>query len=259
MSAPVINPDFVVSHYRVLRALGTGGMGEVYEGLDETLKRRVAMKAIRREKRLDREAKARFLREARILSQLDHPNICRVYDYIETDDRDWLVLELIDGRTLRTAITEGLGAVDRLAIARQIAGVLAAMHAAGVVHRDLKPGNVMLTEAGAAKVLDFGLSATVAADEEESSGTGVGHLASSAPEDPPSSAALADSAWARAPMEDVDLSTFQSRTGSVLGTFAYMSPEQGRGDGATAASDMFSSRPGDRGTVHRQAVARVAR
>ena len=80
------HPD-VISHYRVVSPLGAGGMGEVYAGLDETLKRRVALKAIRAEHRLDPDAKARFLREARILSQLDHPNICRVYDYIEAEDR----------------------------------------------------------------------------------------------------------------------------------------------------------------------------
>ncbi|MGE3489800.1 MAG: protein kinase [Vicinamibacterales bacterium] len=230
--------ETVVSHYRVLRALGAGGMGEVYEGFDETLKRRVAMKAIRPGKRLDPEAKARFLREARILSQLDHPNICRVYDYIETADRDWLVLELIEGRTLRDAIQDGLGATDPLDVARQIATVLAAMHAAGVVHRDLKPGNVMLAPGDVVKVLDFGLSA--AAPE---AGTRVpthepagidGTIAA------PSNAVLADSAWAARSISSSDLSLFQSQAGAVIGTAAYMSPEQGLGEAATPASDMYS-------------------
>ena len=106
------------------------------------------------------ETKARFLREARVLSQLDHPNICRVYDYIETPESDWIVLELIEGRTLRDAM-RGLTYTHRLAVARQIAEVLVATHAAGVVHRDLKPGNVMVTRSGEVKVLDFGLSDTL--------------------------------------------------------------------------------------------------
>ena len=133
-------------------------MGDVYAGIDETLRRRVALKAIRAEHRLSPDAKARFLREARILSQLDHPNICRVYDYIEGDDSDWLVLELIEGKSLQTAIAGGLPADIRLRIAQQIADVLVATHRAGVVHRDLKPANVMLTGADAVKVLDFGLA-----------------------------------------------------------------------------------------------------
>ena len=116
-------------------------MGEVYVGLDETLKRRVAMKAIRVEHRLDSVSKARFLREARILSLLDHPNICRVYDFIEGDDRDWLVMELIEGKSLQVALRDRLDPAVKLKIAEQVAAVLLATHSAGVVHRDLKPGN----------------------------------------------------------------------------------------------------------------------
>src|SRR5262245_39505863 len=115
-------------------------MGEVYAGLDETLERRVALKAIRADHRPSAHSKARFLREARILSQLDHPNVCRVYDYIEEQQGDWLVLELVDGRSLREAIRAGLERGLRMRIAEQIASVLVAAHAAGVVHRDLKPG-----------------------------------------------------------------------------------------------------------------------
>lgn len=89
-----------MSHYEVLQRLGAGGMGEVSAGVDETLKRRVALKVVHRSRRLDASVRARFRREAQILSQLDHPNICRVYDYIEDEDHDWLVLELIDGHRL---------------------------------------------------------------------------------------------------------------------------------------------------------------
>ena len=98
------NMDRIVSHYRILEYVGMGGMGEVYAGLDETLMRKVALKAIRSDQRLSAPAKARFLREARLLSQLDHPNVCRVYDYIEEDQGDWLVLEFVDGTSLGTAL-----------------------------------------------------------------------------------------------------------------------------------------------------------
>ena len=152
-----------VSHYRRLHRLGAGGMGEVYVGIDETLKRRVALKAVHPGQRLQAESKTRFLREAQILSQLDHPNICRVYDYIEDEQRDWLVLELIEGKNLRLALHDGLDWSARLRVAEQIADVLVVTHAAGIVHRDLKPGNVMISQSGVVKVLDFGLARTVTA------------------------------------------------------------------------------------------------
>src|SRR4026208_2577445 len=95
------SPDTKVSHYRRLHRLGEGGMGEVYVGVDETLKRRVALKAVHSGQRLQAESKTRFLREAQILSQLDHPNICRVYDYIEDDHRDWLRPGLNQGQKMR--------------------------------------------------------------------------------------------------------------------------------------------------------------
>jgi tetratricopeptide (TPR) repeat protein len=129
-TAPRPHPD-VISHYRVVSPLGAGGMGEVYAGVDETLKRRVALKAIRAEHRLDPDAKARFLREARILSQLDHPHICRVYDYIEAGDRAWLVLELIEGETPEWGLPRGIAPPDTLRVAEP-----AAMHEF-VAYRDI--------------------------------------------------------------------------------------------------------------------------
>jgi tRNA A-37 threonylcarbamoyl transferase component Bud32/tetratricopeptide (TPR) repeat protein len=233
------HPD-VISHYRVVSPLGAGGMGEVYAGVDETLKRRVALKAIRAEHRLDPDAKARFLREARILSQLDHPNICRVYDYIEAEDRAWLVLELIEGETLEWGLTRGIAPDDPLRVAEQVAAVLVATHAAGIVHRDLKPGNVMITRSGDIKVLDFGLSASRPAG-----------LTSGGDADPspPEAAVGADSELGETRLPSsarrlsagpIDVSHIQSAAGAIMGTVTYMSPEQARGELATTASDMYS-------------------
>ncbi len=147
-----------VGHIRITRFIGAGGMGEVYEGFDETLRRKVAVKTIGRKARLTPTAKARFLREARALSALDHPHICKIYDYVEGDGSDFLVLEHIEGSNLADAIQSGLDRNLKLRIAEQIAGVLVAAHEKGVVHRDIKPTNVMLTRGGNAKVLDFGLA-----------------------------------------------------------------------------------------------------
>jgi serine/threonine protein kinase len=234
-SPPPVTLDLVISHYRVLHAIGKGGMGEVYLGVDETLRRKVALKSISPEHRLDAATKARFLREARTLSQLDHPNICRVYDYIETPDRDWIVLELVEGETLSTAIGRGrLTPPERLTIARQIAEVLVATHTAGVIHRDLKPGNVMLTPTGDVKVLDFGLSATMDV-EPRSAGSVAARSAVFA-------LSSSDETWSPADLRaaaSAEASQFKSEAG-IKGTVAYMSPEQARGESAASASDMYS-------------------
>ena len=110
-----------IGHIRIVETLGKGGMGEVYVGFDETLERKVAVKAIRSESRLSSEARARFLREARILSQLRHPNICQIHDYVEGKESDFLVLELIEGRNLDAALAEGLDKPRKLRIAEQLA------------------------------------------------------------------------------------------------------------------------------------------
>lgn len=240
--------DRMVSHYRILESLGTGGMGEVYAGLDETLKRKVALKAIRSDQRLSAHAKARFLREARLLSQLDHPNVCRVYDYIEEDQGDWLVLELVEGTSLRDALQKGLDPSSKLAIAEQVARALVAAHTADVVHRDLKPQNVMVTREGQAKVMDFGLARTGGPEGE-------GALAAE-PVAPPAAAPQPAHAQEtaveleRPPFRDPrsdgsrpsrqELAGFETQAGAIMGTPGYMSPEQARGEVATSASDMYS-------------------
>jgi serine/threonine protein kinase/tetratricopeptide (TPR) repeat protein len=232
-----------VSHYQVLNRLGAGGMGEVYAGLDETLKRRVALKVVHQNRRLDASARARFRREAQILSQLDHPHICRVYDYIEGDDNDWLVLELIEGRSLQHAL-RGLDRAGRLRLARQIADVLVVTHAAGIVHRDLKPGNILVTTSGAIKVLDFGLAqVTAAASRPAVDGRASGGETGATPVEP--TAPDTDVTWfahdaeTRSPLTWTDAPVV-SQPGGITGTLTHMSPEQARGEPATPASDMYS-------------------
>jgi tetratricopeptide (TPR) repeat protein/predicted Ser/Thr protein kinase len=211
-----------VGHIRVTEFLAKGGMGDVYAGYDEKLGRRVALKAIRSEHRLNAEAKARFLREARILSQLEHPRICRIHDLVEEDDADVLVLELIQGKSLREATREGLDPASRMRVAGQIVDVLAVAHAKAVVHRDLKPDNIMVEPGGDVKVLDFGLARSI----EDLTSAPTLELGGEAALPEPRTEGVA-----------VDLHT---RLGSVMGTLGYMSPEQARGEPATTASDMYS-------------------
>ena len=205
---------------RILEALGEGGMGEVYVGLDERLGRRVAVKAVRPERRMDGRAKARFLREARILSQLEHPNICRIYDFIEDDGADYIVLELVQGTDLSRVAGSKLSFPDKLEIAEQVARALVAAHSMSVIHRDLKPENVMVDGLGQVKVLDFGLarSTTGLGEADELARTGANPGVAAAPEGGATLTALGD----------------------VMGTPRYMSPEQARGEPLTAASDMYS-------------------
>ena len=231
-------PGRRVSHYRVLKQLGAGGMGEVYEAFDETLKRRVALKAIRAEHQLHAESKARFLREARLLSQLDHPHVCRVHDFFEEGNAEWLVLELVDGNNLRNAMASGLAAAARFRVAEQITSALVAAHAAGVVHRDLKPGNVMVTSAGVAKVLDFGLAHSVSGHRHsEDPGT---HLAVLDAPDTNAEATRTVPPEARRRPVPIEASQFFSEAGAISGTVAYMSPEQAAGKPLTTASDLYS-------------------
>ncbi len=216
-----------ISHYRIVDFLDQGGMGELYVGFDEKLNRKVALKSIKAEHKLLAEAKTRFLREARVLSKLAHPNICQIFDYLEGRAADFLVLELISGRKLSEINKTGLDYRLKLKVAEQLAGVLVAAHEQDIIHRDFKPDNIMIDESGQVKVLDFGLSRSrqdeltyrLAADTQ-----GKLHFEESLKNE---SEKIGDSA---------KLTEF----GMVMGTIQYMSPEQARGEDATTAGDLYS-------------------
>jgi tetratricopeptide (TPR) repeat protein len=213
------------NRFRILALLGRGGMGEVYCAEDLTLGRRVALKAIRSDRRLSTEFRDRFLREARLLSRFEHPGICRIYDVIESTDHDYLVLELIEGHTL-CRVGDQLSEKDRLDVARQIAVVLEAAHAEGIVHRDLKPDNIMLTPVGQAKVLDFGLARDV--------GTPVRERPLQPTEGVSTAGPVTESE------DTIDMRPGDTSCGFVMGTPAYLSPEQAAGEPPSPASDMYS-------------------
>ena len=215
-----------IGNFRVIDLIGEGGMGEVYVGYDERLKRKVALKAIHGDRRFDESFKTRLLREAEILSKLEHPNICRIYDFLEAEDADVIVLELIKGKTLGEIKMNDFSRSDKLRIAIQLGEVLSDAHASSVVHRDLKPENVMIDNRGEVKVLDFGLAFSVI-DEKTATkiwaDIAAGELR---PED--------------VPREKGTGGIFKTAEGVVMGTPMYMSPEQANSKPATAASDMYS-------------------
>ena len=197
---------------RIDGIIGAGAMGDVYSAHDEQLQRKVAVKALHDDRRLDEAARERMLREARALSTLNHPNICRIFDYLATDGGDLLVLELIEGKTLLEA-TAGASRAEKLRIATAMASVLVAAHREAIIHRDLKPDNVMVTAAGEVKVLDFGLARWLGDVTVE--------------------------AETARPDSDAD-TAYRTRAGAMVGTLTYMSPEQARGRELTTASDMYS-------------------
>jgi len=227
-----------VGRIRVEERLGGGGMGEVYRGWDEGLQRTVAVKTLRAERRLSREARARVLREARILSRLDHPGICRIHDLLEHDGTDVLVLEFVDGATLDRAVTAGAERERVLWLVLRTAEALAVAHAEGVVHRDVKPANVMVTPDDRVKVLDFGIARSFDAAVAPAAAA----LGAGPPRPPGSATGEADTVgldeWRDAAAAPE--STVATAEGSVLGTIRYMSPEQAAGEPVTAASDMYS-------------------
>jgi Tol biopolymer transport system component len=201
-------PGDLISHYRVVGRLGAGGMGIVYHGEDPRLGRPVAIKVLPAGV-LDDEAIARFRREARAASALNHPHICTVYDVGDHGGAPFLVLEFLEGESLADRLRRGpLSADQALDLAAQVADALATAHAAGIVHRDIKPGNLFVTRRGDAKVLDFGLATHVEAPREDD-----------------------ETRAGPAPL---------TRAGTTMGTVAYMSPEQARAEGVDGRSDLFS-------------------
>jgi serine/threonine protein kinase len=225
-----------ISHYRIIDFLSKGGMGEVFVGYDEKLNRKVALKSIRAENKLIAEAKTRFLREARVLSKLDHPGICQIFDYVEGDEADFLVLELIPGLSLSEVMAKGLEYRQKLRIAEQIAAVLVATHEKGIIHRDLKPDNIMLTEEGQVKVLDFGLSRSRQEENTQKLIASASGTFRSVQSMELEAEKIQDTAVQGPPGPHGKL----TEIGMVMGTIQYMSPEQARGEEATPAGDLYS-------------------
>ncbi len=209
-----------VGKIRIEENLCQGGMGDVYVGRDETLGRQVAVKVIGGRLRLNSAAKKRFIWEAQVLSKLEHPNICRVYEFIQGDKHDFLVMELIKGSEL-AEVANAMTFRAKLRVAEQVAEALSMAHRRHIVHRDLKPANVMITDDERVKVLDFGLARSPGDREEVATAGFVEPVAPQAP----------------VPLEG---GGFKTELGVVVGTPMYMSPEQARGVTITTASDMYS-------------------
>ena len=203
--------------YEIVAPLGAGGMGEVYRARDTRLGRDVAIKVLPSHLSMNPEVRARFEREARTVSSLNHPHICTLHDIGREGDTDYLVMELVEGETLADRLTRGPLPVEQvLTLGAEIADALDRAHRAGIVHRDLKPGNIMLAKSGA-KLMDFGLARTALAGAPGGSGLTVGTLTQSPTVAQPLTA-----------------------QGSIVGTFQYMAPEQLEGTEADARSDIWA-------------------
>jgi serine/threonine protein kinase len=199
-------------HYEISAELGKGGMGEVYQAKDTKLGRDVAIKVLPEEFASDSDRVARFQREAKLLASLNHPNIAAIYGLEESDGTHFLVMELIEGDTLRDRIKSGpIPVEEALKLALQMVEALEAAHEKGVIHRDLKPANIKVTPDGKVKILDFGLAKAYVGDQENMS-----------------------------PMDSPTISAAATQQGVILGTAAYMSPEQARGKPVDKRADIWA-------------------
>jgi serine/threonine-protein kinase len=208
-----LEPGRTLLHYEITEKIGEGGMGEVYRATDTKLGREVAIKLLPPEVANDADRLARFRREAQLLASLNHPNVAAIYGLEEAGEARFLVLELVDGVDLAERLTRGPLPVDQaLDVAQQIATALEVAHEHGIVHRDLKPANVKLTTDGKVKVLDFGLAKA----------TDPGPAGDVNPSMSPT------------------LTTASTQAGVILGTAAYMSPEQARGSVVDKRADIWS-------------------
>src|SRR3954447_2519842 len=204
-----------IAHYDVLEKVGGGGMGVVYRVRDAQLERFAAIKFLSGDLARDEDALARFRREARAASALNHPAICTIYDFGDDDGRPYIVMELLEGEPLEHAIARGDMALNTvLGVCIEVVDALEAAHAEGIVHRDIKPANIFLTRRGHVKVLDFGL-----AKIDVFTGSRSGSVDLSA---------------------DTATALGYTQPGTIIGTINYMSPEQVRGQAADARTDLFS-------------------
>jgi serine/threonine protein kinase len=202
-----LEPGARLGPYEIVALQGAGGMGEVYRARDTRLNRTVALKIVSPAWANTEEGRQRFEREARVVSQIDHPNICALYDVGRTGDHEFLVMEFVEGETLERRLERGpLAAHDVISLGVAIASGLDAAHRQGVVHRDLNPGNIILSKTGI-KILDFGLARSLSVEHNDGAAT---------------------------------RSFSTSVTGTVLGTLPYMAPEQLQGGRGDARADVFA-------------------